>query len=78
MQTKDKGLLKNQEEHNEWGPSAQQSGQDQGLTVPPALWAQDPPPWQGAAGLKELRVHPRLGTVINDDMTNDGQSFAEA
>lgn len=51
--------------------------QGKGLAVPPALWAQDPPPWQVAAGLKELWVYPRLGTVINNDMTNDGQSFEE-
>lgn len=49
----------------------------QGLAVPPAPWAQDPPPWQAAARLKELWAQPRLGTAINDDMSNDGQSFEE-
>lgn len=36
-----------------------------------------PPPRRAAAGLKELRVHPGLGTVINNDMSNDGQSSEE-
>lgn len=49
-----KGLSENLEEYNERGPSAQSRRQEWGLAVPPARWAQHPPPRQAAAGLKEL------------------------
>ena len=73
---KKKGLSEKLEGHNEESPRPHKVDRSRARS-PPALWAQDPPPCQRAAGLKELQVHPRLGAVINGDMSNDGRSSEE-